>query len=164
MPKTLTPQPSLFSQNDCDFLLSSLRKKGRGTKRLLKLLENPAKRYDLLSEESVLKAICEKAEANALSLYLYYGSQIAYGLRAAGLTDPDLMASLNTSISQVAEGLSFKAKTVYRASYLPLMLMVAIKKRSKGYRHFQIVGDLKKACIVIDGSFREPKADRRSSV
>lgn len=156
MAKTLTPTEFLFTQNDFDFLYSSLRKKGRGNKRLLKILQNPAKRYHLLSEEGLLKTIYDRAEQESLSMYLYYGSQIAYGLRAAGLTDPDLIESLNLSVSKLAEGLSFKAKALYpRKSYLPLMLMVAIKKKSKGYRHFQILGDLKKACIVIDGSFRE---------
>lgn len=156
MPKTtLLPEESLFTQNDFDFLLQTVRRKGRGNKRLLKILQNPSKRYHLLAEENLLEAVCNRVEEASLSTYLYYGAQIAYGLTRAGLSDPDLLASFNLSISKLAEGLNFKSKHYYpRRPYLPLMLLVGIKKKAKGYRHFQIVGDLKKACIVIEGSFR----------
>ncbi len=152
---TLSSEVSLFTQNDFEFLLHTVRKKGRGNKRLLKILQNPDKRYHLLAEESLLRAVCARAEEASLSTYLYYGAQIAYGLKSAGLTDPKLLASFNLSMSKLAEGLSFKSKHSYaRKPYLPLMLLVGIKKKAKGYRQFQIVGDLKKACIVIEGTFR----------
>lgn len=156
MPKTtLSSKESLFTQNDFDFLLHTFRRKGRGNKRLLKILQNPSQRYHLLAEESLLQAVCKHAEEASLSTYLYYGAQIAYGLKCAGLADPNLLASLNLSMSKLAEGLSFNAKHYYpRKPYLPLMLLVGIKKKAKGYRQFQIVGDLKKACIVIEGTFR----------
>jgi hypothetical protein len=152
---TLSSEESLFTQNDFDFLLHTVGRKGRGNKRLLKILQNPDKRYHLLAEESLLRAVCDRAEEASLSTYLYYGAHIAYGLKCAGVTDPNLLASFNLSITKLAEGLNFKSKHCYpRKPYLPLMPLVGIKKKAKGHWHFQIVGDLKKACIVIEGTFR----------
>lgn len=151
----------LFSIKDFQFMLHVFGHMYKSEDSLIKTLEKPLARYHLLGREEIFKAIQQAGCTAAVSDYLYYCVQVTRALIEAGIKEHVMTESLSMSLTKVAKSIKNQSGTLEgdRPRHLPLMIAIGMQQNTeaKNKKDFQIVGDLEKACVVVEGTLTENK-------
>lgn len=152
-----------FTQEDCKFIRKVLKNKFSSDMALLKTLESPSGRQFVLAARELHEAIEKSGASLPISSYLYYFILVSHTLRASGISVYEITDSLSENIAKVSQDLKEKYTTYFNRweKHVPLTLFVGIREEN-GVRRFQIIGDLDKACVVLEGTAPLPETPSSS--
>ena len=149
----------LFSAKDIEFMLHIFGDMYKSEDALIKTLEKPIARYHLLGKEELFQALEESGSTASVSDYLYYCVQVTRALLEAGIKEHLMTESLSMSLTKVAKSIKGQSSALPsdRPKRIPLMIAVGMQPNAEASnkKDFQIIGDLEKACVVVEGTLTE---------